>query len=247
MPPVRASYEDRQLRPRDNVGMGGDVMRAGLREPPTFRPTKVEMADFAAYVSKIYKEAADYGICKVVPPKGWQGPQKQPPAGNFLLRDAILQHAVGSHGVYTLMHQTRKQAISFDQFVKQAESYAAREHVAKDASLDALEDKFWSELIGARPPLYGADLDASLFSPELSEWNLNLLNDMLRMGSGRLKQKMAGINTPMLYLGAFRTIFSLCARARCSHSACACTRARALVGLLCLPHALPAWMRKSTD
>ena len=75
--------------------------------------------------------------------------------------------------------------------------------------LDALEDKFWSEIVGARAPLYGADLDGSLFPNELSEWNLNLLPDLLRVGPGRLRQKMAGINTPMLYMGAFRTLFSL--------------------------------------
>ena len=212
----------RELRPRDTVGMGGDAMRKMLREGLVFYPTMEEMADFAGFVTKITPQASEFGICKVVPPAAWRGPPKEPPAGNFLVRGAIAQHAVGSHGVYSLLHHARKAAVSFEHFAKAAESYAQRERVPAKASLDALEDKFWAELIGAKPPLYGADLDASLFAPELEEWNLNLLPDLLRKGPARLRQKMAGINTPMLYVGSFRSLFSLCAHAphtrRTSHA-----------------------------
>ena len=202
-------YEDRELRPRDTVNFDGDTMRALLLEAPTFYPTKADMGDFVAYVEKIREQASAFGICKIVPPKTWAGPPNEPPSNNFLIRGAITQHAVGNHGVYSLMHQPRKSGVSFDQFSKQAFVHAARDNIPADASLDSLEDKFWSELVGSKPPLYGADLDASLFSPDLSEWNLNLLNDLLRIGPARLRQKMAGINTPMLYCGAFRTLFSL--------------------------------------
>ena len=205
------SVDSRSLRPRDTVGYGGDTMRKMLREAPVYHPSIEDMADFAGYVAKIVPKAAEFGICKVIPPKAWRSPPKEAPCGSFIVRGAINTHAVGSHGVYSLMHQVRKSSISYDHFARAAEAYAQRENVPPDASHDALEDKFWSELMGAKPPLYGADLDASLFAPDLTEWNLNLLPDLLRQGPSRLRQKMAGINTPMLYLGSFRSLFSLCA------------------------------------
>ena len=202
--------EDRELRPRSGVGMGGDAMRESLRDAPVYRPTRADMADFAAYVSRITPEViAEYGICKIVPPQTWRGPPMRPPPATFQIRGAIQQHVAGDHGVYALMHQPKKNSVSFENFRRSANSYAVREGVAAKATLDELEDKFWSELVGAQPPLYGADLDASLFTPEMCEWNLNLLPDLLRRGPAQLRQKMAGINTPMLYIGGFRSIFSL--------------------------------------
>ena len=64
--------EDRELRPRSGVGMGGDAMRESLRDAPVYRPTRADMADFAAYVSRITPEViAEYGICKIVPPHAY--------------------------------------------------------------------------------------------------------------------------------------------------------------------------------
>ena len=43
----------------------------GLQEAPSFRPTMEEFHDPMAYCRKIAPQAAKYGICKVIPPDGW--------------------------------------------------------------------------------------------------------------------------------------------------------------------------------
>ena len=44
------------------------------REAPVFHPTSIEFQDCLNYVKKIKPIAEKYGICKIIPPKGWQPP-----------------------------------------------------------------------------------------------------------------------------------------------------------------------------
>ncbi|MCJ1370031.1 hypothetical protein MMC20_001243, partial [Loxospora ochrophaea] len=46
----------------------------GLREAPTFRPTEEEFKDPMDYMRKIAPEGSKYGICKIIPPDGWNPP-----------------------------------------------------------------------------------------------------------------------------------------------------------------------------
>lgn len=46
----------------------------GVPEAPTFRPTEEEFKDPVAYIQKIAPEGKKYGICRVIPPEGWQPP-----------------------------------------------------------------------------------------------------------------------------------------------------------------------------
>ena len=203
--------EGRQLRSRETVGVPWGVGRMDLPCAPTFYPSEEEFADFPALINRIVEEAREFGIAKVVPPPSWGSQPTAPPAGDYALSGAIRQHITGSNGLYTVLHEQQK-GMTHQRFVKQADSYATRERVPPQASHDALEEKFWSELIGARAPLYAADLDGSLFRDEdegRQSWNLNKLPDLLRVGPTALTEQMSGVNTPMLYFGSFRTLFCL--------------------------------------
>jgi hypothetical protein len=43
----------------------------GLQEAPTFRPTEEEFKNPMEYIKKIAPKAKEYGICKIIPPDGW--------------------------------------------------------------------------------------------------------------------------------------------------------------------------------
>ena len=199
---------DRELRPRWRpVGLrGGEAFAA-----PIFHPTDDEFANFAAYVTSIASQIGPSGIAKIVPPQSWHGPPQVPPPPTYRLAGAIAQHVVPSgnaSGLYALMHETRP-AMSFERFERESTAYASREQVRNEHTLDDLEDKFWAELAFARPALYGADLDGTRFAPDVKPWNLNNLPDLLRRGDGAISKPMNGINTPMLYFGAYRALFGL--------------------------------------
>jgi hypothetical protein len=43
----------------------------GLQEAPTFRPTEEEFRNPTEYIRKIAPQARPFGICKIIPPDGW--------------------------------------------------------------------------------------------------------------------------------------------------------------------------------
>ena len=45
-----------------------------IREAPTYYPSRIEFKDPLKYIRSISAEAAQYGICKIVPPAEWEPP-----------------------------------------------------------------------------------------------------------------------------------------------------------------------------
>ena len=53
---------------------------AAVKEAPVFHPTPEEFEDPIRYVASIRAEAEPYGLCRIVPPAGWEVPFHQDPA-----------------------------------------------------------------------------------------------------------------------------------------------------------------------
>lgn len=72
--PLDLSTVERRGQPNAPREPTKRVRPHGIPEAPTFRPTEEEFRDPVAYIQKIAPEGKKYGICRVVPPEGWQPP-----------------------------------------------------------------------------------------------------------------------------------------------------------------------------
>jgi len=172
------------------------------------------MEDFAGYVSSLPPDIINAGLCKVVPPDGWPGPRGRIPDNDTVIFSPILQHVDGCGGAYRLIPEERPR-LKVARFARTASAALARDvgrACAATASVSDLVGLFWRDLESARPGLYGADqCQGTLFPPasEMPVWNLRALPDLLRTGSAALDEEVAGVTSPYLYYGAWRTIFGL--------------------------------------
>ncbi|KDN44039.1 hypothetical protein RSAG8_05771, partial [Rhizoctonia solani AG-8 WAC10335] len=71
----------------------------------------------------------------------------------------------------------------------------------------ALERHFWRNCGLGKDPMYGADMQGTLFDPEMRTWNVAGLPNLLEriMPNG---EKIPGVNTPYLYFGMWRATFA---------------------------------------
>ncbi|KAK7049753.1 hypothetical protein VNI00_005784 [Paramarasmius palmivorus] len=66
---VKTPSSNRKPPPRSS-----DARPFGLEDCPEFYPTVEEFKDPMAYITSISEKAKEYGICKIVPPEGWNMP-----------------------------------------------------------------------------------------------------------------------------------------------------------------------------
>jgi len=67
------------------------------------------------------------------------------------------------------------------------------------------ERKFWKTCNFSPLPIYGADMEGSLFDDDVECWNLRRLSEGTVMSL--LENKMPGINIPYLYFGMWKAMF----------------------------------------
>ncbi|KAI3624368.1 hypothetical protein CBS14141_002796 [Malassezia furfur] len=69
----------------------------------------------------------------------------------------------------------------------------------------AIESEYWRSLNFGKPPMYGADLQGTLFDARTTSWNVGTLDSLL---SRRLQHALPGVTTPYLYFGMWRASFA---------------------------------------
>jgi jumonji domain-containing protein 2 len=195
-----------------------------------FYPTLEEMKTMSLekYVESIEEQLEEYGIGRIVPPKGWTPRRRGYDDVDFTVEKAITQHATGRKGLFrTLLVEKKPLSIKND-FKPMAElpenqpSKAAME----DPTHAALEREFWKK-VAYDPPTYCADVAGTLFDqPEemaandgdtrddddatrvTEGWDVSRLDSLL---SRTLREKnitLKGVNSSYLYFGMWRALFA---------------------------------------
>ena len=175
---------------------------------PHFSPTAEEWADFAAFVRKIASQSVAHGGCTITPPASWawSPPPLDPAQAIKPIRQHLFRAGSGMSGCYTGIFEESPPTPLSDYMVLAEQN--------KPTSMDPAEvqSQYWRRVVtGAQGIPYGSDTDAaSLFDPELAEWNLSRLpagtdGDLLR----HLPLSIPGLNKPMLYFGGWRSTFCL--------------------------------------
>ena len=172
---------------------------------PVFYLDVDDMRNLARFIENTESTHPDIGICKLIPPRGWYKRSYDINELDVPKITPIKQVVAGRSGAF---HVT-----AFERYSMSLVNY--REHASKvserHTSPGDKEREFWRSMGRQQAPLYGADLEGSLFDSSVSssglglqEWNFDAgLKDLLRM----LPYKVPGVNTPMLYVGEWRAMF----------------------------------------
>uniref|UniRef100_A0AAY4B7K7 [histone H3]-trimethyl-L-lysine(9) demethylase n=1 Tax=Denticeps clupeoides TaxID=299321 RepID=A0AAY4B7K7_9TELE len=181
---------------------------SGLLNPKgimTFYPTWDEFKNFSRYIAYIESQGAHRaGLAKIVPPKDWKPRRSYDDIDDLVIPAPIQQVVTGQSGLFT-QYNIQKKAMTVREFRKTANSDRFCSPHYDD--FEELERKYWKN-VTFNPPIYGADVNGSLYDPDVMEWNVGHLNTILDTVEHDSGITIEGVNTPYLYFGMWKTTFA---------------------------------------
>ncbi|MEE6495152.1 hypothetical protein FKM82_001963 [Ascaphus truei] len=185
---------------------------AGENETPnsssrimTFYPTMEEFRNFKRYIAYIESQGAHRaGLAKVVPPKEWKPRTCYDDLDDLVIPAPIQQVVTGQSGLFT-QYNIQKKPMTVKEFRRMAnnDKYCTPRY----ADFEDLERKYWKNLT-FNAPIYGADVNGSLYDKNVEEWNIGRLNTILDVVERESGITIEGVNTPYLYFGMWKTSFA---------------------------------------
>uniref|UniRef100_A0A8C5D2E1 [histone H3]-trimethyl-L-lysine(9) demethylase n=1 Tax=Gadus morhua TaxID=8049 RepID=A0A8C5D2E1_GADMO len=171
----------------------------------TFHPTVEEFQNFSRYIAYMESQGAHKaGLAKIVPPKGWKPRRSYDDIDGLVIPAPIQQVVTGQSGLFT-QYNIQKKAMTVQEFRKLANSDKFCSPHYQD--FEELERKYWKN-VTFNAPIYGADVNGSLYDPDVKEWNICRLNTVLDTVEHESGITIEGVNTPYLYFGMWKTTFA---------------------------------------
>ncbi|XP_008575655.1 PREDICTED: lysine-specific demethylase 4C isoform X1 [Galeopterus variegatus] len=171
----------------------------------TFRPSMEEFREFNKYLVYMESKGAHRaGLAKVIPPKEWKPRQCYDDIDNLLIPAPIQQMVTGQSGLFT-QYNIQKKGMTVKEFRQLANSdkYCTPRYL----DYEDLERKYWKNLTFVAP-IYGADINGSIYDEGVDEWNIAHLNTVLDVVEEECGISIEGVNTPYLYFGMWKTTFA---------------------------------------
>lgn len=172
-------------------------------EAPILYPDWDEFKDFSKFVENVRRSYPLHGIVKVVPPAEWNYKRnaEEDAFDDIEIDTPITQLVSGTKGYYQQFNIERK-PLTVKEFREEA---LQAEKLSRVHNMTPQErDRSYWRNVSMNPPIYGADMQGSLFSSEVDIWNLNKLDTILNS----LNVAMPGINSPYLYWGMWKSTFA---------------------------------------
>ncbi|KAM3865999.1 lysine-specific demethylase 4A-like [Diretmus argenteus] len=171
----------------------------------TFHPTVEEFQNFSRYIAYMESQGAHKsGLAKIVPPKDWKPRRSYDNIDDLVIPAPIQQVVTGQSGLFT-QYNIQKKAMTVREFRRIANSDKFCSPHYDD--FEELERKYWKN-VTFNPPIYGADVNGSLYDPDVKEWNICHLNTVLDTVEHENGITIEGVNTPYLYFGMWKTTFA---------------------------------------
>ncbi|XP_054545276.1 lysine-specific demethylase 4C isoform X2 [Talpa occidentalis] len=171
----------------------------------TFRPSMEEFREFNKYLAYMESKGAHRaGLAKVIPPKEWKPRKCYDDIDNLLIPAPIQQMVTGQSGLYT-QYNIQKKAMTVKEFRQLANS--GKYCTPRYLDYEDLERKYWKNLTFVAP-IYGADINGSIYDEGVDEWNIARLNTVLDVVEEECGISIEGVNTPYLYFGMWKTTFA---------------------------------------
>lgn len=171
----------------------------------TFYPTMEEFRNFSRYIAYIESQGAHRaGLAKVVPPKEWKPRASYDDIDELVIPAPIQQLVTGQSGLFT-QYNIQKKAMTVREFRKIANS--DKYCTPRYSEFEELERKYWKNLT-FNPPIYGADVNGTLYEKHVDEWNIGRLKTILDLVEKESGITIEGVNTPYLYFGMWKTSFA---------------------------------------
>nr|XP_025857157.1 lysine-specific demethylase 4C isoform X4 [Vulpes vulpes] len=171
----------------------------------TFRPSMEEFREFNKYLAFMESKGAHRaGLAKVIPPREWKPRQCYDDIDNLLIPAPIQQMVTGQSGLFT-QYNIQKKAMTVKEFRQLANS--GKYCTPRYLDYEDLERKYWKNLTFVAP-IYGADINGSIYDEDVDEWNIARLNTVLDVVEEECGISIEGVNTPYLYFGMWKTTFA---------------------------------------
>ncbi|XP_056149050.1 lysine-specific demethylase 4A [Lampris incognitus] len=171
----------------------------------TFYPTVEEFKNFTCYIAYMESQGAHKaGLAKIVPPKEWKPRRSYDDIDDLVIPAPIQQVVTGQSGLFT-QYNIQKKAMTVKEFRKIANSDKFCSPHYDD--FEELERKYWKN-VTFNPPIYGADVNGTLYDPDVKDWNICHLDTILDTVECESGITIEGVNTPYLYFGMWKTTFA---------------------------------------
>ncbi|KAK6310452.1 hypothetical protein J4Q44_G00185070 [Coregonus suidteri] len=171
----------------------------------TFHPTAEEFQNFSRYIAYMESQGAHKaGLAKIVPPKDWKPRKSYDDIDDLVIPAPIQQVVTGQSGLFT-QYNIQKKPMTVREFRKTTNS--DKFCSPRYADFEELERKYWKN-VTFNPPIYGADVNGTLYDPDVTDWNIGKLNTILDTVEHESGITIEGVNTPYLYFGMWKTTFA---------------------------------------